>query len=163
MSSPDFTLRGAEPEDVRKVWEINNDPSVRAQAVETTEIPWDEHVEWYERVLGDVSCVLWLVEVGGEVCGTVRFDLRESLSEAVITVAVSPSMRGQGVGRRAIRRASERILKRADVRHVLAEIRPDNAPSICAFEAAGFRPCGEQTRDGVRLRIFQFPPEAPSA
>lgn len=68
-----------------------------------------------------------------------------------IGVLVSPAERGKGYGSRAISLATEYAL-RAGAERLVAEIKPENVPSIRAFERAGYRHL-----DRVEKRIPEVP------
>jgi len=152
----DVTLRSAEEDDCRFVWETNNDPTVRQNAIDTSEIPWSHHQSWYARTLEASDRLLYVGEYQGERCGVIRMDLTDAGNEAEVTVAVSEGFRGRGLGRRIIRKAAEKTLGETSAESVTALIREDNEPSIRAFEAAGFEREGRTTRQNVELLVFYY-------
>lgn len=155
MNLERIEIRPATLDDMRFVWEINNDESVRSQAVNQEPIPWDSHQLWFQNRLDSHESKLWILTVRDEDFGVVRFDLTEAVAE--ITIAVHPSHRGQGLGSRAIRLASEEILAAERVDQVLALVRPSNPASVKAFEKAGYRKNPERLeRGGVVLEQLTF-------
>ena len=146
----------ATADDRRFVWKTNNDPDVRQQAINTESIPWTDHVEWYDEVLDDPERLLWIVQHEDERIGVIRFDLDPERSLAEITVALLPSFRGRGLGRRSIEGASRRVTGRDDIDKVVAHVRPDNEASRRAFEAASFEHVGRDTRAGIELDRLEY-------
>ena len=54
MTRPNqFNIRPAVVSDRERVWRWRNDPVIKAYMFNTEEIPWAEHVAWFERTLGD--------------------------------------------------------------------------------------------------------------
>jgi RimJ/RimL family protein N-acetyltransferase len=124
--------------------------------VSTGSIPWEQHVAWFERVLDDPNRLLYVVVVDGSDCGTIRFDLEPETRSAYLSIALMLEVRGKGIGTEVIREASRTLSERGGIDQVLAEVRPDNAPSLKAFDRAGYRSVGRRTRDGVVLEVLSF-------
>jgi RimJ/RimL family protein N-acetyltransferase len=114
-----------------------NDADVRAASFQTRPIGWDEHVAWLRDKLADARARIWLGEVGGKPAGIVRFQLRGK--RATISVSVGAEWRGTGIGTRLIGAGSWRLLAEGRVASIDAWVRPDNATSLRAFEACGYR------------------------
>jgi RimJ/RimL family protein N-acetyltransferase len=85
--------------------------------------------------------------------GQIRFDLGGSA--ATVSVSVDTACRGRGFGTVLIRLGVERLVESTAVKLLHAYTRPDNLPSIRAFEKAGFSQVGHETyrgQDAVHLR-----------
>jgi RimJ/RimL family protein N-acetyltransferase len=117
-----------------------NEPAVRAASFQSAAIPWETHVRWLARRLRMPKTVrIYVVETPAHgPIGQVRFERTHS-TRAVVSVAVSRQLRGQGVGPVLIRRGCVRAVKELRVRRVLAYIKANNSASIRAFERAGFQ------------------------
>lgn len=151
--SETLSLRTAGPDDARFVWEVNNHPSVRRQSVRQEPIPWAHHQTWFAERLAQPGRHTLIVEEGERKVGVLRFD-PESPSSLTISVAIVPEARGKGLGRRCIAEGARQILQRTSAMRVIAYIRPENASSRRAFQAAGFRYLDEAEQDGVRLHRY---------
>lgn len=138
-------------EDRRYVWKVNNDPSVRERSINTDSIPWEDHIEWYAEAMSDPDRLLYVTQHNGEDCGVVRYDLDRQAREAEISIALQTSFRGRHIGRRMIKTTSAAILEHEDVEAVVAHVRPDNTPSVKAFEAAGYADHGREVVRGVEM------------
>lgn len=147
-----FGLRRATSGDARFVWEVNNEPSVRARSVDTADIPWESHAVWYERKLVDPRAVLFVGTVGGTPAGICRFDVIER--EAVVGVALGSAFRGRGLGQWLIASATAELFRLQPVERVRAAIRPDNVGSLRAFAAAGYVLSGTEEQSGVALETW---------
>lgn len=152
-SSETVSVRPArdDDEDRRYVWKVNNDPSVRERSISTDSIPWEDHVEWYAEVMSDPDRLLYVTQHEGEDCGVVRYDLDRHAKEAEISIALQESFRGRHIGREVIEITSSAILGHNDVDTVVAHVRPDNTPSVKAFEAAGYVDQGHEEVRGVEM------------
>jgi len=141
-------VRRVSKDDGELLWRWANDPHVRAMSFSQEPIPWDVHVQWFEKKLQDPSCHLFLFTNSlGAPVGQVRFDLDDK--EAELHVSVDSMYRGQGYGSTIIRLAVEELMSVAPIRQVHAFVRPENQSSVRAFERASFRPMSNASRSGL--------------
>lgn len=61
----------------------------------------------------------------------------------ILNIAVSPSRRRQGLGRRVLGMALQ-VAGKMGIRKSLLEVRESNTPAIGLYESAGFRPVGRR-------------------
>jgi RimJ/RimL family protein N-acetyltransferase len=156
----EVTLRPAVTDDVRFVWEVNNERAVRLESVRTEPIPWHDHVMWYTAQLASQSCLFLIAERGGAPVGVLRFERSVDGCEALVSIALAPAARGRGLGTPLLTEGGRRALAALGVRRIAAWIRPTNAASLRAFARAGYREAGEGTQDGVRLVRLLLSPTA---
>jgi len=147
------TIRRARQVDVRGVWEINNETLARRNAVQQAPIPYETHVEWFERSLESPTRLLWVLpNQEDKAIGVVRADLTGS--DARISIALAPSTRGSGFGKRILTDAIGRLKRRADIRTVSAIIRPENLASVAIFERLEFHYLRDETIEGERFLYY---------
>jgi UDP-2,4-diacetamido-2,4,6-trideoxy-beta-L-altropyranose hydrolase len=142
-------IRRASTADGTRLWELANDPTVRASAFSTASIPWEDHVAWFESKMQTATCHILIGEVEGAIAGQVRVDERPD-GEGEFDVSVAREFRGAGVGSRLIDLAVEEIFASTAMSRINAYILPQNAGSQRAFENAGFRRTGEERVKGQR-------------
>lgn len=153
------TLRPAAIDDRQVVWQINNDPGVRANSINPNTIPWESHVNWFSTLLTDGSRELLVAEMAGETAGIVRFDLKSS-AVAEVSIALAPASRGRGVGRQVLEQASyEYLARRPHVSAIRAVVKPDNVPSMKAFLAAGYHLTATEPLLELVLQRRENPPQ----
>ena len=144
-------VRSATTDDARLLWDWANDPEVRAVSFDSEPIPWETHRRWFESKLQDEDCRILMVELSGAgPVGVVRFETEGD--ESTISVSVAKEFRGQGLGAETIRRGTETFLAETTIPCVRAFVKPDNAASLRAFEAAGYQPAGEVSHEGLPAR-----------
>jgi RimJ/RimL family protein N-acetyltransferase len=149
----EVSLRRASLEDARFVWEVNNHPSVRAQSLSTAPIPWEVHEGWFGRRIADPETVFFIATCRGVPAAVVRFELQGS--DATISVAVSPTFRGMGIGSRVIAAATDELARvRPDAR-AIAWVRADNTPSLRAFARAGYQRTSSREEGSVSLERLE--------
>ncbi|AOY84370.1 UDP-2,4-diacetamido-2,4,6-trideoxy-beta-L-altropyranose hydrolase [Moorena producens JHB] len=137
-------LRAVGKDDCELLWRWANDPEVRASAFSSTSIPWQEHVQWFTRKLQDSNChILIALNRQDNPIGQIRFDIQDS-QQAEIDISLDKSKRGLGFGSEMIKLAVNQIFSCTSVQAVHAFIKPNNYPSIKAFEKAQFRKAEEK-------------------
>jgi UDP-2,4-diacetamido-2,4,6-trideoxy-beta-L-altropyranose hydrolase len=155
-------LRRALADDCKLLWELANDPTVRASSFSPEPIPWDRHVAWFRSKMDAGRCQIMIGEVGTTVVGQVRIDVRHD-GEGEIDIIVSREFRGQGMGTRLLDVAVKERFAASTLSRVHAYILLENRASQRAFENAGFRNLGQEQVKGlstlhyVRDRIDDVP------
>ena len=141
-------IRPVKNEDCRLLWEWVNEPQVRAVAFNSEPVPWEEHLEWFRKKRSNPGCsILILTDEKDFPVGQVRFDM-ESDKSAEIAISIASEQRGYGYGTEAIRLACDYFRRQKPITEVAAYIKPENAPSIRAFQKAGFEDRGKRVVRG---------------
>ena len=141
-------IRPVSDTDCRLLWEWVNEPQVRAFAFNSEPVPWVEHLEWFRKKRSDPACsILILTDERDTPVGQVRFDM-ESDKAAEIAISIASEQRGNGYGTEAIRLACDYFHRQKPVAEVAAYIKPENGPSIRAFQKAGFADRGKRVVRG---------------
>ena len=147
LAAPVVNLRKAERRDEGRVWVYNDEPGARRVSISKESIPWEAHKVWFAAKLADPKTSLFIVECGGESVGTLRIERRGE--EDQISIALTPSARGRGIGVAAIVEAA-----RKHEGGLVALVRPDNTASARAFETAGFVRMGSRDVHGTKVDVF---------
>lgn len=130
-------LRPACLEDVDLFYEWVNDPLVRKNSFHTDLIPRENHVSWFEKALGDVNVVIYVLMEGAAPVGQIRFNLDGDVAE--IDYSISPQNRGRGLGRKILSLGIDAIKKdRPQVCRVIGQVKPGNKASASCFIENGF-------------------------
>lgn len=143
-----FKIRLATAADCRAVWELANDPVVRAASFSSEPIPWEIHVNWFHRKLADANCLFYLAEdADSALVGQARYDIEAR--QAVVSIALIAAYRGKGYAAETLRRASRMVFESGAADLIRAYVKPDNAPSLRAFARAGFVENGSVPQRGI--------------
>ena len=130
----DLRIRRAEMRDMKAVFDLSNDPVVRASSIRREPIPWESHVAWFAKALADPCLKFFVAETAdGAFVGQVRFALVDG--EWIVSVSVAAAYRGKGLADEILRRG----LELAGLEKAAAFIYDTNRASLRAFEKAGFR------------------------
>jgi UDP-2,4-diacetamido-2,4,6-trideoxy-beta-L-altropyranose hydrolase len=142
-------IRRATAADCRLLWELANDPEVRASAFSPASIPWEDHVAWFESKMQTATCHILVGEVEGAVTGQVRIDERPD-GQGEIDVSVACEFRGKRLGGRLIDLAVRKVFESTAIARIHAYILEQNKASQRVFEKAGFHRAGEGQVKGHR-------------
>lgn len=131
------TLRPATAADSDNVLKWRNHPRIRQFSFSHEEIDAKAHKKWFANVLQGTDVVLLIAEFKTNPIAVLRYDLK--IPEAKISIYVVPSEIGKGYGAVAIEKGSEWLkTNRPKVKAILAEVMPENGPSMRTFRDAGF-------------------------
>jgi len=131
-------LRKARSDDLAFLWDLRNQPSVRANFFNDDVVAWEAHSKWFKEKIVDKNCLLLIAEHDGARVGQVRFDVKAGESSAEVSMAVSEARRGQGYGTAMLKSACPQAFAELGVTKLVAHIKPDNNASLAAFGKAGF-------------------------
>lgn len=143
-----LTLRLANQEDCRRLWEWANDPDVRNFSFSSEPILWEDHVRWFNLKLNDSNCIIYIAlnKQGSEI-GQIRYDLINQ-KDAIISIIVDKEYRHQGYGTKLILLGSDKIFTITNIQTLNAYVKPTNHASRRAFIKAGFQDMGSSTIHG---------------
>ena len=131
------TLRPARLDDSHQVWTWRNDPDTRRASLNSEVIPLTTHEVWFRDSLRRPDRRIYIVVTDEAESGVVRLDL--SGREAEVSIHLDPRWRGRGVGTLALRALAAEAFGALGVEALVARVKADNAASLAAFRAAGFR------------------------
>lgn len=149
----DIYLRFVEEEDAKVLFDWRTDPVTKKHSRNTDDIQYESHLIWLRDSLRNpVRNMFMAIDDEGNRIGQIRFDRDGSMAE--IDIAVSPAMRGKGIGRRLLKKGCQSYLNNWDVDYLLAAVKKNNFASIRIFEEAGFDVYKEDD-DMVRMRLYR--------
>jgi UDP-2,4-diacetamido-2,4,6-trideoxy-beta-L-altropyranose hydrolase len=139
MRKDALSIRLAEAEDCKLLWEWANDPVVRASAFSSETIPWEEHLAWFRGKLNDPECrILVALDASAVPVGQIRFNKRGG-SEADVDITVDSRLRGLGYASLLIGLGANWAFTEWGLMQLNAFVKPQNVASAKAFERAGFQ------------------------
>lgn len=138
-----FYFRSAVESDSKKIFDLSNDPIVRAQSINQSSIPPLEHQEWFIEKINDDNCLFLLaLDKQEKLIGQVRFQIE--YESAIVSISISNEFRGKGFSKDILIKACNKLFaNHRSVKKIIAYILPDNSPSIKGFKSAGFILSGE--------------------
>lgn len=143
-----LVLRPARIEDAELYFAWVNDPEVRRQSVNTADISWPAHQQWFQSKLDSVRSRLFVLEARSLPIGQIRFDL--SGREAQIDYSLDSHYRGRGWGRSLIALGVRQMSEGGRI-EFRAEVKWSNPASAAVFSRLGFEESASTELDGLRV------------
>lgn len=129
----EIIIRKAELRDIEQVFELSNDPLVRANSIHSEPIEWPTHEKWFANALVNPRLKFYIAESeNGEMIGQVRIEEREDGN--LVSISLFESYRGKGLAQVVLTKAMEVSGRQRFV----AEISTDNLTSLSLFKRCGF-------------------------
>jgi RimJ/RimL family protein N-acetyltransferase len=126
--------------DARFLLDLRNDPEVRRQSRIAAPVSEKEHLSWLDGTLADVETHLFVIDADGIAVGQLRLD--GTGTEAELSLALTESARGKGIGTAALL-AAHNVAHGLELTSVRAVVKESNSASLATFTAAGY---GERRR-----------------
>lgn len=148
-----YFVRTVDPQtDAIFLYDLANDPTVRAAGLHPEPIKWDPHVVWLNAQAANPDTRLFVFESVQEgPVGQVRFH-RHPGDIWEIGVSIRESHRGRGLAVAAVELGQQAMRKQA-VSRWRARVRPENVRSGRLFERLGFEKVGSEPQILMYERI----------
>ena len=129
----EIIIRRAESSDMRRIFELSNDPLVRANSIHPEPIEWATHEKWFANALVNPKMKFYIAEsADGVLVGQVRFEERED--GCLVSISLAAAFRGKGLAQAVLLKAMDA----SGLQFFMAEICADNLPSLSLFKRCGF-------------------------
>lgn len=130
-------LRKAEETDIDLIYTWANDLTVRSNSFHTHMIPYEEHMEWFARVMASDSADLYILVVDEKPVGQIRLDIVGD--EAEISYSIAPDARGRGYGKTILEKIYDKVkCEYPGINRLKARVKQSNAISKRVFESEGY-------------------------
>ena len=136
LFSQKVSIRPIEKADCDLLFAWANDPLTRSMAFSKEQIPYEQHVKWFERKLASDS-LMYICYANEKPIGQVRFDIEES--SAYVDISLAPESRGRAYGKEILRATTQEVLRNCPHMMIVADVLIDNIPSQRMFEACGYK------------------------
>jgi RimJ/RimL family protein N-acetyltransferase len=135
LSNQQLKIKNTTDEDMELYWIWANDKQVRNNALNKEQIPWENHVKWFQSKLSDKNCSLYLIFIDKKPIGQVRFEKEGDYAR--IDYSIASQFRGKKLGKKILRLAIHEYQKNNTIK-ILGEVLPNNIASEKTFESLGF-------------------------
>ncbi len=130
-------LRDAVQDDCRLLFEWANDEVTRTNAFNTDSITWEEHNEWFSRMMDNLFEHQYIMMGDDKAIGQIRLSVEDDTAE--IDYSIDHRFRGKGYGNAIVCLVKEKIKEDLPVvKRVVAKVKPANISSYQCFCKNGF-------------------------
>lgn len=130
-------LRKIVESDARLIFEWANDNDVRMNAINTHQIKWEDHINWFNKKLQSPNTFMFIGFLQNEPVGQIRFDKENE--DYVLDYSIAKIHRGKGLGtdivKEGIKILSDIIYKPFTV---VAQVKEENIASVKIFTRLHF-------------------------
>ena len=144
----------AKKTDARDIFNLSNDNAVRRNSFNTSQIPWNDHIIWFNNKIQSQDCIYYVIrDDAGQFIGQVRFDKSESEKEHdgwVISISLCKEYRGKGLGTMLLKNSTQKAIEFCEIKKIYAYIKEINQASLKSFFNAGYGIACEEIVDGVK-------------
>lgn len=145
-------LRNAEAGDVDLYYNWANDRSVRINAFNSNDIPYENHVKWFSGRLENSSVKLFVLENAVEQIGQIR--LEEEKNNWVVNYSIDKNFRNKGYGTVIAKLVIEKMLNMGVNTKLIARVKKDNIPSSKVFVNLGFVEIESNENEYFEYQLF---------
>jgi L-amino acid N-acyltransferase YncA len=135
----DMDIRVVKAEDSDEILRWRNDDVTRAMSLNSEAVDADQHATWFARLLKSERRLAFVGTIGGQAVGWVRFDPLDSQDEFLVSIAVAPEVRSQGMGSQLLGLALRNLRSVHHEPIVYAKVKVSNVSSRKIFQKHGFR------------------------
>ena len=133
-----LNIRPVEKKDYEKILEWRNDPEVRINSLTQHIISIDEHMEYWNEFLKNITNFAYIVIHDNRDIGVLKLkNITKTTYE--IDIFLSKDSRNKGLGTQILKIAKEIAVKKG-ITNLIAKIKYDNQASKKSFEKSGFSP-----------------------
>ena len=137
LISEKIHFRFAKETDVDVYYKWTNDPAVRINSYNQSEVTYENHVKWFHSKLASQNCFMYyFLNEENIPIGQIRIEKGEK--ETVIGISIDSTQRGKGLASRMLKMASEDYLKKHTLEVITAYIKVENTSSYQSFIKAGY-------------------------
>jgi RimJ/RimL family protein N-acetyltransferase len=153
----EFLVKGrkAETDDVDIFFNWVNDKDVRANAINTEPVKYENHVKWFKQKIHNNHSFLYVFDNSNILIGQVRFDMEDDFY--FIDYSINKKYRGKGFGRIVIKKGIELLKKESLFCQELkfkAMVKETNIASKKVFEKLNFQNRGLQKISDENYFVF---------
>lgn len=154
-----FRIKLAKETDVKDVFNLSNDPLVRANSFNSDIISFDNHVKWFENKIKNSNTAYYIIRsYNNDFMSQVRFDKDNNSNDWTIGISIADKYRGKGLASKILKDTVSVFIKNNNPINIYAFIKKSNESSVKSFNKAGFIIISEEVinnNDSYKLR-FDF-------
>ena len=149
----EFIVRLAQTCDMKNVFDLSNDETVRAMCICPQKIEWENHVKWFENTLKDPNVLFYVAETKArDFMAQIRF--AHENGTWIVSVSLTGAFRGKGLSKVLLKEA----MNKSGLRNFRAYVQENNTASQKLFSSLGYKKIGTETINGKTYFKFEYAP-----
>ncbi len=148
-----LNLRKAELADLNLTFAWASDETIRRFSFSRSVIGMEEHSNWFSGKIAQPNCYYYIVEVGPDKLGSVRFDKDEEGNYA-ISYHIDPAFHGKGYGTVVLKKAIKTLILSLESNSfsIYGLVMKENLPSLAIFRNLSF----EETQEDSKIKFTKY-------
>lgn len=147
-------LREVKKDDINLLFDWANDPSVRINSFTSNAISFEEHQNWFNKLLENSTKTIFIYCFGDFTIGQVRIE-EEKDNILLIDYSIDKNFRGQGYGKLLLGLLIQEVkARKIPVRELVGYVKYENIPSQRVFEATGFDKINKDIYIEYRKKVY---------
>ncbi|WP_302766253.1 GNAT family N-acetyltransferase [Roseburia inulinivorans] len=131
-------LKEAGRKDLDLLFQWVNEPSVRKNSFSTNVVSYEEHIEWYNKILCDKNCKQYIYMDEDIPVGQARIVCKENVVE--INYSICAEKRSMGYGKKLLQLISRQAwIDFPHAKKIIGRVKSENIASQKAFIDAGYK------------------------
>lgn len=151
-----FLLRKVTADDCHDLWLWRNHLKTRKMSINSEEIPYQSHCEWFNKKSADKNSVIYIVSGNdNHKIGQARLEMQGN--RAQINLSLNPSFIGRGLGKVVVSLVTDKFLEEyTHIETIVAEILKSNAASQKIFKNKGYVFSSEGIKNKKVIDVYVF-------
>ncbi len=131
-------LRKVSSADIHEVFAHSNEAYVREHSIRKEKITWEEHVRWFDHMLGDKMHVFYVItDHSDRFLGQIRYQIEGD--QAVVSISLSKLIMGKGLSRNLLQESMKKLYEdRKEVKTIVAYVSENNIASNHLFQKSRY-------------------------
>jgi RimJ/RimL family protein N-acetyltransferase len=123
--------------DLDLYFEWTNDPITRSNSFNTQEVDYQEHTNWFSKIIEDKKALLLVFE-NEENIPVGQIIIEQKTDENIVGISIDKNFRGFGLAVPMLTSACEAFFTNFQAKNIYAYIKKTNLASLKSFKKAGF-------------------------
>lgn len=148
----EFSIRLAKIEDMKNVFDLSNDGTVRQNSIHTEKIEWGNHIKWFNSKLNSKDCIFYVAYENKDFVGYCHLHLEDG--EWIVTIHISKNMRHKGYGKKLLQYVCRENLDKS----IISYVKVKNIPSYNLFKKNNFYDACKEIIGNTECYKFEYRP-----
>jgi UDP-2,4-diacetamido-2,4,6-trideoxy-beta-L-altropyranose hydrolase len=155
-----LSFRLATMDDAQIIFDLSNDPAVRANSFNKESLDWENHISWLKNKLEDSNYIIILFFLENDFVGQVKFN-KINDDQANMSMSIREKYRGKGLSNEMYDSSLDFMFDtRADIVSLVGYILPDNIANIKAATKSGYVYVDDQYMHGDLYHTYRMTRES---